>query len=384
MIQLFRKKTSPSWVAEQIVAAMATGSAIPSFAEPALSTEYIEIEQCAFRYALVAFAINNSKISTRDKGPLLAAVADCLIQQSALVTDRAKLLGILKLRLNNYFCNPRFGKDNPTHVVVVEGNVYINEISQAGSYFLLLLGIIENDIRFVPWHTHNLEIVNHTTRFILEACTKIKLSYGPFKDARLPALNVDLHESPDKQTQELFRHCQNNEFGHDVLEKYTEGLNCDVTPNGSGPFGCLSNPIPVNGPTGEIKYLSKMRSISGSPVFFHRIGSFGSTATDDSVDGYEIVSTDGTNWNRLYFDMYHPRRSNFAPAGYVISPYKPSLGEDPLLGFGVNFRVHDFPKGIPEAIITSPYYRRDKDAPKLAAIAHGYLQKHEFLRPSSK
>ncbi|MGH7747475.1 MAG: hypothetical protein ACREQ5_22355 [Candidatus Dormibacteria bacterium] len=382
MIQLFRKSISVNWMAEQIVNMLITNNPVPPDSSPVIFREYVKFEQCAFLFALVAYSIKCSKINTEDKGPLFASIADSFVQQAEIAGDRATLIDLLKMRLNNYFCEAQFGKNNPTHIRSIDGVAYVNEIAIAGSYFLLLLGIDENNALFIPWHTYNLEAVNQTVAFIQKICASHKLTPDKYKNSLFPSFKTDLHEPLNKQIEDSFRQCQNHEFGHYVLEKFTEGLNCDTTLNGSGPFGCLSNPIPVNGPRGEIKYLAKLRSISGVPIFFQRIGSFNSAAMVDPVDGYEIVDVYGGNWNTLYFDMYHPRRSNFAPAGYVLKPYKPSLAEDPLLGFGVNFGVRDFPRAIPEAILSSSYYQNDEAAPKLAVKAQEYLQKHEFIRPS--
>ena len=48
------------------------------------------------------------------------------------------------------------------------------------------------------------------------------------------------------------------------------GEDCDVLSQGSGRFGHdMGNPIPVNGPFGEMTYLSRLRLRStGSMVFF--------------------------------------------------------------------------------------------------------------------
>lgn len=377
---IFTKRTTVDWIAQQITKTLTASNLIPPHSSPSLSKAYTQFEVCAFHYALTAYCINSVKISESDKGPLLAAVAENLIQDCGVSGNSQTTRELFKLRLNNYFCEAQFGTNNPTHIAIVKGKAYRNDISIAGSYFLLLLGIPENDISIVPWHTYNLELVTRTVQFILDICTAHKLKHEKFKNEILPPLTVDLHEPPNKQIQDLFRQFQNHEFGY-ALEKFTEGLNCDAIQKGSGPFGSTSNPIPVNGPRGEIKYLAKLRSLSGTPVFFHRIGSFESTLVENPIDGYEIVSTDGKNWNTIYFDMYHPRRSNFAPGGYILKPYKVSLGEDPLLGFGVNFRVNNFPKELPEAIIDSPYYVGDKAAVRLAEIARGYTQKHDFSRP---
>ena len=37
--------------------------------------------------------------------------------------------------------------------------------------------------------------------------------------------------------------------------------------------------------------------------------------SEDPVDCYEIVCMDGTQWDRIFLDCYHPRRSNLVPEG---------------------------------------------------------------------
>lgn len=106
----------------------------------------------------------------------------------------------------------------------------------------------------------------------------------------------------------------------------------DRLPGSSGPFGqVLENPIPVNGPIGEIIYLSALRR-NGARVLFHRLGSV------DRLDIFECVSADGYDWDLLYFDMYHPRKSHLVPHGYTRAP-------NALLS-GVNITTSEFPNDI--------------------------------------
>lgn len=85
----------------------------------------------------------------------------------------------------------------------------------------------------------------------------------------------------------------------------------DKDPNGSGPFGFLeTNPIPVNGPIGQLAYLSKLETSRGERILFHRIGAI------DRVDVFEAVTFSGSEWFLLFTDLYHPRRSRLAPEGF--------------------------------------------------------------------
>lgn len=51
---------------------------------------------------------------------------------------------------------------------------------------------------------------------------------------------------------------------------------------------------------------------------FHRLGSTTSHVLDAMVDIFELVSVDGTRYDRLYLDMYHLGQSQKAPEGYRL------------------------------------------------------------------
>src|SRR5438128_255857 len=78
----------------------------------------------------------------------------------------------------------------------------------------------------------------------------------------------------------------------------------DRDPNGTGPFGFSEkNPIPVNGPIGQLAYLSKLETVNGERILFHRIGAI------RAIDVFEAVTFSGREWFLLFIDLYHPRRS---------------------------------------------------------------------------
>lgn len=86
---------------------------------------------------------------------------------------------------------------------------------------------------------------------------------------------------------------------------------CDKNPNSYGPFGFVeTNPIPVNGPIGQLAYLSRLETQSGQRILFHRLGAI------DTVDVFEAVAFDGSEWFIFFLDFYHPRRSRLAPDGF--------------------------------------------------------------------
>ncbi len=100
----------------------------------------------------------------------------------------------------------------------------------------------------------------------------------------------------------------------ELREALRQAPRYDVDPNGSGPFGlCKTNPIPVNGPIGEMAYLSKLLTDAGEHLLFHRYGSV------DFIDVYEAVTFSGGQWFIFYLDMYHPRKSRLAPRGFRLS-----------------------------------------------------------------
>lgn len=147
----------------------------------------------------------------------------------------------------------------------------------------------------------------------------------------------------------------------EFLKLAMAGADCDQLPGAFGEFGReISNPVPVNGAKGEIKYLAKLRGKGGLPVLFHRIGSMSSPVTPHSVDAYELLRSDDESgslrprydkWDVLYLDMYHPRRSELAPSNYIFTPYDSKMGIDWPIGFGVNSIVDNFPHGLPAAMV---------------------------------
>jgi hypothetical protein len=126
-----------------------------------------------------------------------------------------------------------------------------------------------------------------------------------------------------------------------LRSKVLRGASCDEIPGAIGEFGRdPRNPIPVNGPMGEIIYLSNLRTVTLDPIMFHRLGSAG------HVDVYETVSVDGAMWDVLFFDLYHPRKSRRTPTGYQITD---GVERNRLLSGAYEF-VAAFPDQLPGAI----------------------------------
>ena len=102
------------------------------------------------------------------------------------------------------------------------------------------------------------------------------------------------------------------ELVHPAMKSMLESAPAyDRDPNGTGPFGFIeTNPIPVNGPIGQLAYLSRLETQSGQRILFHRLGAIG------TVDVFEAVSFNGEEWFIFFIDLYHPRRSRLAPDGF--------------------------------------------------------------------
>lgn len=105
----------------------------------------------------------------------------------------------------------------------------------------------------------------------------------------------------------------------------------DRDPNGTGPFGFSeTNPIPVNGPIGQLAYLSKLQTVRGERILFHRIGAI------DGIDVFEAVTFSGSEWFILFVDFYHPRRSRLTPDGFRFA-------REPAQFSGFHNFCRDFP-----------------------------------------
>jgi hypothetical protein len=129
---------------------------------------------------------------------------------------------------------------------------------------------------------------------------------------------------------------QNERLPEPIRSEVRRGANCDEITGGVGEFGRdPRNPIPVNGPLGELIYLSNVRTADSQQIMFHRLGSL------SNVDIYETVSFDGTIWDIFFLHQYHPRRSRRPPSGYKTAT--PTERDSQLLGtdeFLASFPLH--------------------------------------------
>lgn len=128
---------------------------------------------------------------------------------------------------------------------------------------------------------------------------------GNKEDKALREAVAEIHRILDDENFQL-------ELVHPEMKAMLESAPAyDKDPNGSGPFGFTeTNPIPVNGPIGQLAYLSRLQTQSGQRILFHRIGAI------TTVDVFEAVAFNGAEWFILFVDLYHPRRSRLAPDGF--------------------------------------------------------------------
>lgn len=119
--------------------------------------------------------------------------------------------------------------------------------------------------------------------------------------------------------EKIRRILEDEEFQLDMIHPAMKGIIAsrpayDQDPNGTGPFGFSEkNPLPVNGPIGELAYLSKLETTKGERILFHRIGAI------DRIDVFECVTFSGSDWFILFADFYHPRKSKLTPNGFRFS-----------------------------------------------------------------
>ncbi|MCL4215433.1 MAG: hypothetical protein KJ052_00275 [Candidatus Hydrogenedentes bacterium] len=126
---------------------------------------------------------------------------------------------------------------------------------------------------------------------------------------------------------------------------------CDEIANGQGEFGySIDNPIPVNGPRGEINYLSRLCN-KGGKFWFHRVGNAKGAVYPYPVDVYDLIDVGATVYIRLHLGMYHPRRSTKAPRTLSLIPWGQMSEMDRMFSkigmTGCNQTVPDFPFGMP-------------------------------------
>lgn len=132
---------------------------------------------------------------------------------------------------------------------------------------------------------------------------------------------------------------QNAIYPSELQQLLAAGGGIDQQSGASGDFGRdVANPVPVNGPLGELIYLSNLLLPNGAQMIGHRLGSMA------RQDVYEVVSLDGSKWDLLFFDPYHSRKSRRLPSGY-----KSGTSPERFL-LATNYYVNSFPLGMGAAM----------------------------------
>jgi hypothetical protein len=130
---------------------------------------------------------------------------------------------------------------------------------------------------------------------------------------------------------------QNELYPPEAARAIAAGAAVDQVSGASGAFGRdAGNPIPVNGSIGEVLYISSLQTTSGVQMVGHRLGA------SRNIDVFEVVALDGSVWDILYFDLYHPRKSKLSPPGYTLN--------QPKFIFATDERIPEFPAGMREAV----------------------------------
>ncbi len=130
---------------------------------------------------------------------------------------------------------------------------------------------------------------------------------------------------------------QNEEYPEPVRRAILSGSAVNRIEGATGAFGFSpTNPIPVNGSMGEVIYISCLRTPDGLPVIGHRV------ATVGRIDAYEVISIGTGQWDLLFFDPYHPRKSRDTPEGFTR--------DRTILFSATNQCVDHFPQGAEAAL----------------------------------
>lgn len=89
----------------------------------------------------------------------------------------------------------------------------------------------------------------------------------------------------------------------------------------SSPLGSDKNPVRVNMPAGQQRYLSRLRCGNGQPPEFERGGSTGVGPFGSIVDVYEVDCGKAAPGKvAVYLDMYHAKHKEDRPVpGFTIT-----------------------------------------------------------------
>lgn len=154
-----------------------------------------------------------------------------------------------------------------------------------------------------------------------------------------------------------------------IRSKIISGGDYDQNPQGTGQFGfSRTNAIPVNGPVGQLAYLSKLITNSNERILFHRLGAI------SDIDVFEAVTFSGSEWFLFFLDLYHPRRSKLAPQGLRFNGQVAQFS-------GFNNFCEQFPYDFVQAKANCPRDLRLAYIP-ISSIDR-QLRSGVFVRPSS-
>jgi hypothetical protein len=183
-----------------------------------------------------------------------------------------------------------------------------------------------------------------------------------------------IFKNPFKKSRPIIKGINPNlPFGY----KLEQGLDCDEIPNCYGEFGRTpTNPIPVNGSTGELIYLNSIKDSNNQSLIYHRLTITPVQGLEEFVDIFEVVSIDGKFWDILYFHMYHPRNSNKLPKGYRWAKYHKIWSHSPI-GLGYDQFHPDFPHTMQESL--SKY----QGLLNVVKIYDKYTMGKSYIRPAA-
>lgn len=105
------------------------------------------------------------------------------------------------------------------------------------------------------------------------------------------------------------------------IERMSEsGTDQDVIPWGIGEFGLeVTNPIPVNGRSGRMSYMEKIRPLNTSDFAWEEElpGSVRAPNIKHPIDKY-VILIEGEKFVPIYLSIYHKKTSDKAPKGFKL------------------------------------------------------------------
>ena len=135
--------------------------------------------------------------------------------------------------------------------------------------------------------------------------------------------------STEKKTQEEFadEEFADEEWTEEQFAAYVDYFmtaekspQVEMVVGASGRFGYdPTNPIAVNGPQGQIDYLTCLECRCHHRFLFHRCGSMDPGPDGHIIDRFELVCTRQTCHIKLYMDMYHVAPTTLVPEGLGIT-----------------------------------------------------------------